>query len=111
MSGATLLALLRMIISRVGEPSASMEENQLRTTLKDMPVNRDASVIGVRGGKGCNNKLSAMGLHPGREIRKIGGSFIGGPITVQINGSLVAVGEGMAERIIVELKPVTTSER
>ncbi|MFP4200172.1 MAG: FeoA family protein [Bacillota bacterium] len=82
----------------------------MRTTLKDMPVNRNAAIVAVRGGIGCHNRLSAMGLHPGREIRKIGGSFIGGPITVQINGALVVVGEGMAQRIIVEIKPAEASE-
>ncbi|MFW5897181.1 MAG: FeoA family protein, partial [Bacillota bacterium] len=60
-------------------------------------------VVDVRGGRTFCSKLDAMGVHQGRKLSKMGGSVLGGPVTVKINGCVVAIGQGMAERILLEV--------
>ena len=49
------------------------------------------------------NRLDALGIRPGKRITKVGSMFMRGPVTVQVDRAQVAVGFGMASRIIVEL--------
>ena len=49
------------------------------------------------------NRLSALGIRPGKRITKVGAMFMRGPVTVQVDRTQVAVGFGMARRIMVEL--------
>jgi Fe2+ transport system protein FeoA len=55
------------------------------------------------GGQGLNMKLNALGIVPGREILKISDSFIGGPVTVQVINTKIAIGKNMATKILVEM--------
>ncbi len=48
------------------------------------------------------NRLSALGIRPGKRITKISAMLMRGPVTVQVDRAQVAVGFGMASRIIVE---------
>ncbi|MFO7942002.1 MAG: FeoA family protein [Bacillota bacterium] len=76
----------------------------MQTTLNRMQTNHIGEVVDVRGGRTFRSKLDAMGIHRGRSVYKMGGSVWGGPITVRLNGCLVAVGRGMAERILLEVE-------
>jgi len=58
-------------------------------------------VIAVQGGRGFNRRLASMGILPGAEIRMVRGGF-GGPVIVEVRGSRVLVGRGMAHRVMVE---------
>lgn len=59
--------------------------------------------IQTRGGHGLVNRLSALGIIPGKRITKVGSMFMRGPVTIQVDRAQVAIGFGMANRIIVEL--------
>ena len=48
------------------------------------------------------NRLGALGIRPGQRLTKVSAMFMRGPITVQSGGAQVAIGFGMAIRIIVE---------
>ncbi len=49
------------------------------------------------------NRLSALGIRPGKRITKVGSMLMRGPVTIQVDRAQVAVGFGMASRIIVEV--------
>lgn len=72
-------------------------------TLNQLKQGEEAKVSKVLGGRGFNNKLNAIGLRSGKNIIKINNSFMGGPVTVKIDNSKVAIGSGMADRIFVEV--------
>ena len=71
-------------------------------TLLELKKGEKARVIDCQGGKGLANKLNAMGVRPGKEIEKISETFIGGPVTIKVGNSNIAIGRGMASRIFLE---------
>ncbi len=61
-------------------------------------------VTRFEGGYGMISKLNALGIRQGKEIIKISDSFIGGPITIQVGSSRIAIGKNMATKILVEVE-------
>ncbi|GAG67641.1 unnamed protein product [marine sediment metagenome] len=49
------------------------------------------------------NRLNALGIMPGKRITKISTMFMRGPVTIEVDRVQVAIGFGMANRIIVKL--------
>ncbi|NPV43807.1 hypothetical protein H0A61_01671 [Koleobacter methoxysyntrophicus] len=72
-------------------------------TLIQLKRGKKARIAGFNGGQGFISKLNSLGIIKGKEIIKISDSFIGGPVTVQVNNNKIAIGSGMASRIIVEV--------
>lgn len=66
-----------------------------------LPAGKSAVVVGLQGGRGVMRKLDAMGLRPGKTVRMLSSQFMAGPITVLVNGRQVAMGRGIARRILV----------
>jgi len=58
---------------------------------------------GARGW-GLKKRLEDMGLTPGTKITVVKSAPFHGPLEVQVRGSRLAIGRGMAERIFVEAK-------
>jgi len=72
-------------------------------TLRQMPPGRSGRVVQIQGGAGLANRLSALGLRPGKKITKVSSMLMRGPVTIQSGSTRLAVGFGMANRIIIEL--------
>jgi len=72
-------------------------------TLSRMQTGQSGVVVQIQGGHGLVNRLSALGIRPGKRITKVSSMFMRGPVTVQVDRAQVAIGFGMARRIIVEL--------
>jgi len=70
-------------------------------TLDMLPAGKSAVVVGLQGGRGVMRKLDAMGLRPGKRVRMLSSQFMSGPITVLVDGRQVAMGRGIARRILV----------
>lgn len=75
----------------------------VQMTLAEMRSAQKGRICGYLGGRRLRERLNALGLHEGKEITKVSDSFIGGPVTTRVNNSLIAVGYGMACRILVEV--------
>jgi ferrous iron transport protein A len=71
-------------------------------TLDQVNENRKAEVIDIQGGQGIRQRLSQMGIHPGDTITILRYGALRGPILIEIHGSQVALGRGIASRITVE---------
>lgn len=57
-------------------------------------------------GHGCHGlagRLHSLGVRPGKRITKISGMFMRGPVTLQVGQAQLAVGYGMAGKILVEV--------
>ena len=74
-----------------------------QVTLQQMPTGQSGIVRQILGGRGLTNRLSALGIRPGQRIAKVGSAFLRGPVTIQVGTAQVALGFGMANKIIVEL--------
>ena len=58
----------------------------------------------MRGhGPGSVRRLEALGIRPGRKVTKIGSMLFRGPVTLKVDSTQVAIGFGMANRILVEV--------
>lgn len=74
-----------------------------------MPISLDrmkkgtrGRVVDVVGGHGAEVKLSAQGIVRGMVIEKTG-ELRGGPVLLKVGGAQVAVGRGLAKRVLVEV--------
>jgi ferrous iron transport protein A len=74
-----------------------------QVTVAQMRTGQTGTVVGVMGGPGLIRRLDALGIRPGRQVTKISSTLFHGPITLGVNGSRVAVGFGMARRIIIRV--------
>ena len=77
--------------------------DEKRVTLRQMPPGTSGRVIEVHGGHGMVNRLSALGIRPGKRITKVGSMMMRGPVTVRMGHTRLAIGAGMANKIIVAL--------
>lgn len=63
-------------------------------------VSREVVVLSVSGGRGMRTHLHDMGLFPGAVVRLVNPGR-GGPCIVQAGDGRLAIGHGIARRIIV----------
>ena len=71
-------------------------------SIATMKTGESATVVGVLGGRGMVARLEALGIRPGSKITKISSMFWRGPVTVVVNRSRIAIGHGMASKIMVK---------
>ncbi len=71
--------------------------------LTRMVAGQSGIVIEIQGGRGLINRLSALGIRPGQRVTNVSSMFMRGPVTVQVGNAQIAIGFGMAKRIIVEI--------
>jgi len=72
------------------------------TTLDQVHENNKAKVIVIQGGQRIRQRLGQMGIHPGDIITILRYGALRGPILIEIHGSQVALGRGIASKVIVE---------
>ncbi len=72
-------------------------------SLVDMKINQSGIVIKINGGAELVRRLEALDVRVGKKITKLSSMIMRGPIVVKVNGCQVAVGRGMAKKIMVEV--------
>ena len=77
------------------------QERQL--TLRQMGIGQTGTVTGILGGQGLIRRLEALGIRPGKKVTKISCALFRGPVTLRVDRAQVAVGFGMANKIMVEV--------
>lgn len=73
-------------------------------SLVDMKSGESGVVVSLEGGHGFMDRVQNMGIRVGKEIKKTGAHFWRGPHTVLVDNFQVAIGFGMASKILVEVK-------
>ena len=71
-------------------------------SLVELAPGQKAKVRRMAGGRGIRARLSALGVRPGVLVTKVSTGLLNGPVVVQLPGGQVAVGQGMARRVMVE---------
>jgi Fe2+ transport system protein FeoA len=74
------------------------------TTLEKLKPGHVAVVREIKGGHGMRQRLGNLGIHPSDEIQVIRSGFFGGPVLIEVHGAEVGLGQGMAEKIEVEIE-------
>jgi Fe2+ transport system protein FeoA len=76
----------------------------MRISLENAGIGQVAVVSQVLGGAGMTRHLKILGISEGKRIRVISKHPGRGPIVVEVNsGSRIAIGRGMAQRILVDV--------
>ncbi len=71
--------------------------------LTQMESGQSGEVVEIQGGFGITRKLESMGIRVGKQIVKVSGLFLRGPVTVKVGNTQLSMGHGMAAKIIVEV--------
>jgi ferrous iron transport protein A len=69
--------------------------------LTELARGEEGVIVAIQGGWGLQHRLRHLGLTEGRTIRKLSNLALGGPVIVLVNRAQVAIGRGMARRILV----------
>jgi ferrous iron transport protein A len=59
-------------------------------------------ILSLQGGQGLEDKLTQHGLYPGDCVRVLRAAPLGGPLLVDVHGREIALGRGIAQKILVE---------
>ncbi len=70
-------------------------------TLSRIDPGEEVTLIDIDGGRGIRSKLYSMGLVPGITLKILNRNG-SGPVMIAVKDSRLAIGRGMAEKIIVE---------
>ena len=76
--------------------------NPKTVTLRQMRPGQKGRIVEIQGGHGLVSRLNALGIRQGKKITKISSMLMRGPVTIQAGHTQVAIGYGMASKIIVE---------
>ncbi len=78
-----------------------MKEQLRLTQVQNM---KRVRVVRIEGGWGARQRLNRVGIHEGDEIFIKRSGIMGGPLLVRIHGSDIALGRGIAHKVVVEEK-------
>ena len=79
-----------------------MEKKQINIT--DAKEGQKVTVVSILGGQMAIKRLSDLGLTPQTEIKIVKKIPYRGPIEIEVRGSNIVVGRGLASKILVEPK-------
>ena len=71
--------------------------------LAGMPRGSRCVIVGINAGRGLMSRLLQMGLTPGTEVVVVENTQ--GPVLVNVRGVTIALGRGIAEKIMVKPLP------
>ena len=75
----------------------------MNVQLTKLTVGQKAHIVDIAGGRLLLTRLSRMGIHKGIVLSMVSTPIIKrGPVVVSASGSQVAIGHGMAAKIMVE---------
>ena len=70
--------------------------------LNELKTKESATVINILGGDEVKRRVETLGIRPGKSLVKISAHFWRGPVTILLGKTKIAIGHGMANKIIVE---------
>lgn len=71
--------------------------------LTKAPFNQPLEIRSVSGGFGWEKKFDSLGIRRGRKLRKIACQPFGGPVVIEVDGSKISLGRGIASKIEVDV--------
>ena len=77
--------------------------DEKQVSLVKMRAGQRGTVLHIDGGHGMITRLNTLGIIPGKRITKISSQLMRGPVMIEIDRTKVALGFGMAKRILVQV--------
>lgn len=69
--------------------------------LTELKEGESARIVEIIGGRGVRQKLDALGIRVGVKVKKVSSLMWRGPIVIMAENTQVAIGWGMAQKIVV----------
>jgi ferrous iron transport protein A len=76
------------------------EDNKI--TLAQLKNGQSGTVVEIQGGRRMIDRLNALSIIPGKKITKTSAMLMRGPVTIEVDRVEVAIGFGMASRVVVK---------
>lgn len=70
--------------------------------LIEMRPGDEGIVVDIKGGYGFLRRLEYLGVRVGVKIKKVSSQFLRGPVIIQVGNTQVALGYGMASKILLK---------
>jgi len=71
-------------------------------TLAQLKSGQSGTVVDIQGGRRMTDRLNALGIIPGKKITKTSAMLMRGPVTIDVDRVEVAIGFGMAGKVMVK---------
>jgi ferrous iron transport protein A len=71
-------------------------------TLAQLKSGQSGTVVDILGGHRMLDRLNSLGIIPGKKITKTSAMLMRGPVTVEVDRVEVAIGFGMASKVMVK---------
>lgn len=81
-----------------------MNEVKNTTILTELRDGQSGFITDITGGKALTKRLADLGLNKGTAITVIGRTLFSGPLQIEVCGSRLVIGKGLASKIVVEIK-------
>jgi DtxR family Mn-dependent transcriptional regulator len=82
--------------------TTAQKTSSLLKCLTECTKNTDVKVVSVDAGKRAKHRLANLGIIPGSKISKTRSAVFNGPIEINVRGSKIVLGRGLAAKIVVK---------
>lgn len=72
--------------------------------LTQLKTGQNGVVVELQGGAGLIRRLESIGIRRGKKISKVSAQFMRGPQVIKIDNFQIAVGFGMAKKILINIE-------
>jgi len=74
----------------------------MKITLVNLTNNEEGFILSIEGGRNAISKLEALGIRPGKKIRKMNSQIFRGPIVIEIDGRDIGLGYGLENKVLIK---------
>ncbi len=71
-------------------------------TLEQVRAQASAKVVAIDGGAGVRSHLNVLGIHVGDQLVVVDRAPFHGPVLIEVHGVRLAIGRGVARKVMVE---------
>jgi ferrous iron transport protein A len=75
-----------------------------KIALVQMKKKQKGKIVEIQAGTALQNRLLSLGVYPGKEITKLSQFALRGAVAIKVGRTVLALGHGMASKIILELE-------
>jgi len=83
-------------------PGSRFKPEDNKITLAQLKNGQSGTVVEIQGGRRMVDRLNALSIIPGKKITKTSAMLMRGPVTIEVDRAEVAIGFGMASRVVVK---------
>ena len=83
-------------------PGSRFKPEDNKIALAQLKNGQSGTVVEIQGGRRMVDRLNARSIIPGKKITKTSAMLMRGPVTIEVDRAEVAIGFGMASRVMVK---------